>query len=143
MDEELRVTISLLSDIIRTAGMGVAATLLDDFVEKFGGEEEQSLSELNLNLEDYQREYISKDVQTNARIVKLGDSYLPLNAIKKWSREDSYSYMKSEPQYKLVLNSKESNPGVFDNVVVLSNSREQREKDIEKLLEMKLSNTQL
>ena len=143
MDEELRVTISLLSDIIRTAGMGVAATLLDDFVEKFGGEEEQSLSELNLNLEDYQREYISKDVQTNARIVKLGDSYLPLNAIKKWSREDSYSYMKSEPQYKLVLNSKESNPGVFDNVVVLYNSREQREKDIEKLLEMKLSNTQL
>ncbi len=143
MEEETRLTLSLLSDIISSAGMGKAATILDDYLERLDTDNEESISELNLNIEEYLRVYISKDVQTGARMVRLGDSYLPLNAIRKWSREESYSYLDSKPKYKLVLNSKESNPGVFDNVVVFYNTKEEREKDIEKLLEMKLSNTQL
>lgn len=143
MEEETRLTLSLLSDIIRSAGMGFAATILDDYLEKLDTENEESLSELNLNIEEYIKNFISKDVQTGARMVRLGTSYLPLNAIKKWNKEDGYSYLDSKPKYKLVLNSKESNPGVFDNVVVFYDTKEEREKDIEKLLEMKLSNTQL
>ena len=73
----------------------------------------------------------------------MGNLYLPLDAIKKWTTEEGYSYMDSTLKYKLVFNAKEEHAGVFDNLVVSYNTEEERQKDIERLLEMKLSYPQL
>ena len=70
-------------------------------------------------------------------------SYDENGEVKKWTTEEGYSYMDSALKYKLVFNAKEEHAGMFDNLVVSYNTEEERQKDIERLLEMKLSYPQL
>ena len=122
----------------------LAVWLVGKWFEDDPDEEEHfDNSALNEGLEEYIQKYLTRDLQGQKRMVRMGNLYLPLDAIKKWTTEEGYSYMDSALKYKLVFNAKEEHAGMFDNLVVSYNTEEERQKDIEKLLEMKLSYPQL
>lgn len=141
--EELDLTIELLSGIFLDIGVGKVASILKEYAERQKGDKPMSLSELNLNLKEYIAKYLVQDINNGSRMVRIGQLYLPLNAIKTWKTEDKYSYLESRMKYDLIINAKDQNPSVFDNQVMSYIDKEERRKDIEKLLEMKLSNPQL
>lgn len=141
---ETRYTLKLLSTILHSFGSAMASGLVDRFLEDDPDEEKHfDNSALNEGLEEYVQKYLTRDLQGQRRMVRMGNLYLPLDAIKKWTTEEGYSYMDSTLKYKLVFNAKEEHAGVFDNLVVSYNTEEERQKDIERLLEMKLSYPQL
>lgn len=142
MNEEIRETLSTISIILQGLGTKIPVSLLNQFLSE-DGENQISNSELNESLNEYIKEYLDKDVQSQSRIVKIGELYIPLPAIHKWQIDEKYSYVDSCLKYRIIFNATEGTPGPFNNIVAVYNSKEEREKDIEKLIEMKLSWTQI
>ncbi len=141
---EIRITFSLLEEILQALGTHIPGDLINRYLEDGLDEKEHfTNSDLNEGLENYIKEYLTRDVQTGGRMVRIGGLYLPLQAIKKWNLEEGYSYIDNSLKYKIVINAREEHAGTFDNLVASYDSKEERQKDIERLLEMKLSYPQL
>lgn len=134
------LTLNLVSEILQKVGMMTPTELIADYL---AGKKGCGLEWLNWELEQYIANVLAKEIPTGARFVKLENTYLPLNAIKKWEIVNKYSYSSNSVKYNLVINSTDQRPSVYDNVIIEYASADKRQKDIEKLLEMKLSNSQL
>lgn len=144
MNDEARETLTLISEILEGLGTRVPVELLYRFLEDSPDEERHlSIEDLNEGLRNYLQEYICRDISTNTRVVKLGNIFLPLQAITKWTLEEKYSYLNNCPDYRIVLNSTEGHAGPWNNLVISYPTEEERQKDIEKLIELKLSWTQM
>ena len=77
--EEIDLTIKLLGQILLEVGMGKAASLLREYLDRKESEKQMSLSELNLYIKDYIDKYMVHDINNGSRMVKLGNFTQPFN----------------------------------------------------------------
>lgn len=137
-NDDLRTVFELLSNILKGLGTKVPSGLLDEFLKSQEGEGDvQSLADLVYDLEEYMESHFYNDTGAIPRIIRLENVFLPLNSIKKWKIIDHYNYKNNIMQYQIVLNETEGSPSAFDNLVVNYSNKEDRNKDLEKLIEMK------
>lgn len=142
MDEEVRMTLEFIEVILRRLGCTTPSTLIDKFLNPSGDEKDfLSNSDLNVRLADYIDDFLPLDVCNGARMIRLGNQYLPLGVISKWKTDEKYSYSKNEQEFRIILNETEGKTTRFDNIVAVYENESQREADIEKLIEMKLSDS--
>jgi len=140
MNDELRETLTLLNVVLEGLGSRMVPDLINQFLNDENG---ISNEELNEGIENYIKEYLDKDVQEGTRVARFGNLYIPLHAIKKWQMDEKYSYVDNCVKYRIIFNATEGTPSTFNNVIAVYDTEEERNKDIEKLVELKLSWSQV
>ena len=138
VNEDLKAVLTLLSIILKGLGTTIPSALIEKFLEEPEDEQEyMSLSELYEELRKYKETHYYNDAGLVPRIVKLGNMFLPLSQIKKWTIRDHYCFKTNEMQYQLLLNETEGHPGLYENLTISYPTIQERDTDLKKLVEMK------
>lgn len=136
--EGVRETFTLLVEIFKAYDSTRVARILEDYLSE--DEELHSLiEEVNENLNNYINTYLVSDLNSGVKLIRMGNVCLPLPSINKWETFEKYSYKDKRMEYRILFNATEGVPNMFSNVVAIYYDEKERERDIEKLLEMKLS----
>ena len=136
--EGVRETLSLVVEILKGFDCKRVAGILEDYLHD-DEELHCPIERVNERLDEYINKYLISDISSGIRMVKMGNVCMPLPAINKWETFEKYSYKDKRMEYRILFNATEGHPNMFANVVAIYYDEKERDKDIEKLLEMKLS----